>query len=125
MKRLTLIYLIGLALAAYGVWTVKYALSGGPSLPGIIAVIPLAAAVGLFLKKSWSRYFVHLFTISIVPWWVVATVRSIWRTGWPYYATTAESVLGLLPGVFLSLFCIGSSWVVHNYFRSPITGRRA
>jgi hypothetical protein len=117
MKKPTLICLIGLVLAVYGVWTVKYSVSGGSILPGIIAVVPFVGAVGLFLKKSWSRYFVYLFTVATVPWWTVSTVWFIWRTGWPYYPTTAESLLGLLPGVFLSLICVGSSWIVHRHFR--------
>jgi len=123
MKKPKLIYLIALGLVAYGVWTVRTWLYGGPALPGIIGLIPLAGAVGLFLQKSWSRYLVDLFAIAVVPVWIFYTVWYVWKNGWPYYATTTESILGLLPGGFISLFCIGSSWIVHKHFRSRTAER--
>ncbi len=117
INKPTRIYLVGLALTIYGLFTVNYSVTGGAVLPGIIAIIPLTGAAGLFLKKSWSRYFVHLFTIATVPWWTIYTIWFIWNKGWPYYPTVLQSIIGLLPGLFLCILCIGSSWVVHKYFK--------
>jgi len=74
--------------------------------------------MGLLLKKSWARYFVHAFTIAIVPWWILSTIWIIWEKGWPHYPTTAQSILGLIPGILLCLFCIFSSWVAQGFFNN-------
>lgn len=41
------IYLVGVVLTIYGLSTVKYSVTGGAALPGIVAIIPLIGAVGL------------------------------------------------------------------------------
>lgn len=91
------LYIIGLVLIAYAIFTIKYSVTSGVVLPGIVAVFALLGAIGLFLKKSWSRFFIFIFTIIIVPDWIYLTVWTIVKKGWPYYPTTYESVLGLIP----------------------------
>lgn len=120
MKKPITIYIVGVVLGIYGIFTIKYSITGGAALPGIIAVIPLIGALGLFFKKSWARYFVHIFTISIVPWWIFSTIWLIWKKGWPYYPTTAQSIIGLVPGILLCLFCIFSSWVSQQFFSNQL-----
>lgn len=108
--------IIGLVLTAYAIFTIKYSLTGGAALPGIVAVFALLGAIGLFLKKAWSRYFIYIFSILIIPWWLLLTILMIVAKGWPYYTTTYESILGLLPGIFLCSFCVFSSWVSYKQF---------
>jgi hypothetical protein len=110
------LYIIGLVLTAYAIFTIKYSVTGGAILSGIVAVFALLGAIGLFLKKAWSRFFILIFTILIVPWWIYSTIWIIVKKGWPYYPTTYESVLGLLPGILLCLFSIFSSWASYKQF---------
>jgi hypothetical protein len=51
MKKPITIYMVGVALGIYGIFTIKYSITGGAALPGIIAVIPLIGAAGLLFKK--------------------------------------------------------------------------
>lgn len=110
------LYIIGLVLTAYAIFTIKYSMAYGAVLPGIVAVFALLGAIGLFLKKAWSRFFIFIFTILIVPWWIYSTIRIIVQKGWPYYPTKYESILGLLPGILLCWFYVFSSWVSYKQF---------
>ena len=117
MKSIKL-YIIGLILTAYAIFTIKYSLTGGAALPGIVAVFALVGAIGLFLKHAWSRFFIYIFSILIIPWWIFLTIWVIVEKGWPTYSTTYLSILGLLPGILLCLFCVFSCWVAYSHFGS-------
>lgn len=118
MKKNTVtIYLIGLVFGIYSIFTIQYSVHGGSMTPGIFALLSLTGSVGLFLKKSWSKYFVYAFSAITVPLWIIDTSLYIMKTGWPYYPTTLQSILGLVPGILLCSFCAISCWVVHRYFK--------
>jgi hypothetical protein len=92
--------------------------SAGQPWHGVFAVLPLIGALGLFLKRPWARFAIYAFSVAVVPTWVVYTIWFISKAGWPYYATTLQSVLGLVPGVLLCAGCGIACWAVHRYFRA-------
>ena len=78
----------------------------------------LIGAIGLFLKQAWARFSIYAFSVAVVPTWVAYTIWLIRKAGWPYYPTTLQSVLGLVPGVLLCAGCGIACCVVHRYFRA-------
>ena len=117
MKSSRGIYLVGVLSAAYSLPTIKYAATSGQLWSGVFALLPLIGAVGLLLRRSWARFPIYAFSVYVVPTWVVYTIWFIAKKGWPYYPTTLESVLGLVPGLLLCCGCALGSWIVHRHFR--------
>ncbi len=117
MKSSRGIYLVGVLSAAYSLPTIKYAATSGQLWSGVFALLPLIGAVGLLLRRSWARFPIYAFSVYVVPTWVVYTMWFIAKKGWPYYSTTLESVLGLVPGLLLCGGCALGSWIVHQHFR--------
>ena len=117
-KNSVSVFLITSVFGIYSIFTIHCSLRDGSMTPGIFALLSLAGSVGLFFKKSWSKYFVYAFSAITVSFWIVNTSWYIWKNGWPYYSTILRSILGLLPGLLLCSFCTISCWVVHRYFKS-------
>jgi len=112
------IYTVAALSTVYSLLTIVYATrTAGQRWPGVFAALLLIGAIGLFLKRRWARLPIYLFSVAVVPTWVVYTIWFITKAGWPYYTTTLASVLGLLPGVLLCSGCAVACWVVHRYFR--------
>jgi hypothetical protein len=121
MKASGTIYLVGIIACLYSLPTIVYSLNVGNILSGSLAVVLLIGAIGCFMKKSWSQYPIYFFSILVVPTWLIHTARLIMKQGWPYYATNLESIIGLLPGIFLCVGCVFSSWAVFSFFRPSRT----
>ena len=117
MKSFRGIYFVGLLSMAYSLPTIKYAVTTGQLWYGVFALLPLIGAVGLFLRRSWARFPIYAFSVCVVPTWVAYTMWFLAKKGWPYYSTTLESVLGLVPGLLLCGGCALGSWIVHQHFR--------
>jgi len=118
MKKPLSIYLVGAFLVLYSFQTIWSSIKSQSIWTGIFAVIPLAGAVGLFLRRRWARYFVYFFSLAIISTWLISTITLISSRGWPYYTTTLESVIGLIPGFALCLAFILGCWAVRRYFRA-------
>jgi hypothetical protein len=113
------IYIVAALSTMYSLPTIVSATrSAGQLWPGVFAVLLLIGAIGLFLKQPWARFSIYAFSVAVVPPWVVYTIWLISNAGWPYYATTLHSVLGLVPGVLLCAGCVIACWVVQRYFRA-------
>jgi hypothetical protein len=113
------IYIVAALSTVYSLLTIVSATrSAGQLWPGVFAVLLLIGAIGLFLKQPWARVSIYAFSVAVVPTWVVYSVWFISKAGWPYYATTLQSVLGLVPGVLLCAGCGIASWVAHRYVRA-------
>jgi hypothetical protein len=119
------IYIVAALATVYSVLTISYATrTAGQLWSGIFAALRLIGAVGLFLRRPWARFPIYAFSVAVVPTWVVYTIGFITKAGWPYYATTLQSILGLVPGVLLCAGCVLACRVVHRYFREeedPLT----
>jgi hypothetical protein len=98
--------------ALYCCWTLLYRLS---PLAIVVAGICGAAAVGLWLRRPWSRWIVYLIAAGLCLYFT----RYLWRlvqAGWPYEDWT-RSVVSLLPGSVLLVFGIGAAVHVGRVFR--------
>jgi hypothetical protein len=119
------IYIVAALSTVYSVLTIAYTTrTAGHFWSDVFSTVLLIGAIGLFLKRSWGRLPIYVFSIVVVPTWIVYTILLIRKAGWPYYATTLQSILGLVPGVLLCSGCVIACWVVHRYFRErpdPLT----
>ncbi len=119
------IYIVAALSTVYGLLTIAYTMRNpGQLWSGVFATLLLIGAIGLFLKRPWARFPVYAFSVAVVPTWVVYTIWFIRKAGWPYYATTLQSILGLVPGVLLCAGCVIACWVAHRYLREeedPLT----
>jgi hypothetical protein len=76
----------------------------------------LAAGVGLWLKKSWSQYFVYGVSFVVAGQWLWAAISYFARVGWPS-EKTAGHIIALVPGLCIVTLAIGSSVVAFRCFR--------
>lgn len=114
------IYIVAALSTLYSLLTIAYGTrTAGQFWSGVFSALLLIGAIGLFLKRPWGRLPIYLFSIVVVPTWIFYTIWFIRKAGWPYYATTLQSILGLVPGVLLCAGCVVACWVVHRYFGEP------
>jgi hypothetical protein len=98
--------------ALYCCWTLLYRLS---PLAILVAGICGAAAVGLWLRRPWSRWIVYLIAAGLCLYFTWYLWRLV-QAGWPYEDWT-RSVVSLLPGSVLLVFGIGAAVHVGRVFR--------
>jgi uncharacterized membrane protein HdeD (DUF308 family) len=125
MRNSRAIYLVGIFACAYSLPMLIYSFNIKHIPSGILEVVLFVGAIGCFMKKSWAQYLIYIFTALIVTTWVANTTSFIRSKGWPYYQTTLESIIGLLPGIFLCFSSLLASWIVFSYFRAIKTQKRA
>jgi hypothetical protein len=111
MLKLTAIFLAAYTL--YSFWGAYSSQNLSPIVGGLLAIV---ASVGLFLRRSWSQYFVYaVSTLSVLSWlWAIWMVV---QHGWPYL-TVAESLISLIPGIVLVFLAVGISVVAQRAFRN-------
>jgi TRAP-type C4-dicarboxylate transport system permease small subunit len=98
--------------ALYCCWTLFYRVS---PLAVMVAGICGSAAVGLWLKRPWSRWVVYFISAGLClyfAWYVWRLVQD----GWPYEDWT-RSFVSLLPGSVLLMFGIGAAVHLGRVFR--------
>jgi hypothetical protein len=93
----------------YSCWTLFYRVS---PLPVMVAGICGSAAVGLWLKRPWSRWVVYFISTGLCLYFVWYVWRLV-QDGWPY----EDGTRSLLPGLVLLLFGIGAAVHVGRVFR--------
>jgi hypothetical protein len=97
-----------------------YALSAvyaQPSVTGAaFATLTLLAAVGMWMRKPWSQYFVYVVSALVAGQWLWQTGTFVYRNGWPYETTTLN-IFGLAPGLCIVAFAVGSSVLAFRSFR--------
>jgi len=98
--------------ALYACWTLFYRLSFSAV---IVAAICGSAAVGLWLRRPWSRWIVYFISAGLCVWFVWYVWGRV-HNGWPY-GGGARSLLSLLPGTVLLAFGIGAAFHVARAFR--------
>jgi len=112
------IYTVAALSTIYSLLTIVDATrTAGRRWSGVFAALLLIGAIGLFLKRRWARVPIYAWSVAVVPTWILYTIWFVRKAGWPYYATTLASVLGLVPGALLCAGCGVACWFVHRYFR--------
>jgi hypothetical protein len=88
-------------LGGYGAWGLINCLHAHAWVPAIGSAASIAAAIGVALRKSWSRPLVFLLALLFVGTWVyytwLASTGGFYR-GWPL----RNVVISLVPGFFFS-----------------------
>jgi len=98
--------------SVYCLWTLFYQLS---PIAVLTAGLFAAAAIGLWLKRPWSRWIVY-FVSTVLGGYFVWYVWAMVQTGWPFESPT-RSVVALIPGLLLLMFAVGAAVHVARAFR--------
>jgi uncharacterized membrane protein (DUF2068 family) len=80
------------------------------------AVVALAAAFGLWLRKHWSQYFVYLSSAAFIAEWFWLLWRAIQNNQWPY-SGMLQSIIALIPGILLVALAGAVSGIAYRGFR--------
>jgi hypothetical protein len=104
--------IILLGYAAFSLWTAVAYHTALPLGGGLLALI---AAVGVWRRRGWGRYFVFAVSSLLVVSWLWLTLSVAFR-GWPY-ATISQSVIALLPGLLLVALAVAVSVAAHRGLR--------
>jgi len=118
MAKVRMLYLVGCFAIIYSLYMMTYAVAAGSAWSAVWDLVLFAGGVGCFLKRRWAQYPIYVFSTGAVISWVWYTGSYIVSKGWPYYSTTFESIIGLMPGIFLCLFFSLSTVIVYKFFRS-------
>ena len=110
-----LMFCVLVVVAAYYAWE---AIAGGYLVWLAVPVVLLAVAIGLISGKRWGVMLWYVFALTISCGWLVIVVK-LALTGWPFDNAT-ESIVSLIPGISLLMFCLLGSIEVHRKL-----GRRA
>lgn len=78
-----------------------------------LAVACCFAAVGLWMRKRWARYFVYSVSMVMVGFMSLVFIYAAWRGA--HYDSTLQAVIGSIPGICIILFAVFSSiYVARN-----------
>jgi hypothetical protein len=111
------IWLTVAALGGYGVWGLIHSWHAYSWVTAIGSAASIAAAVGVALRKQWSRPLVLLLAALFVGTWLL----SVWLVSSAgYYRGCAmrEVVISVLPGLFFSSIAVFCCYVVAVRLRS-------
>jgi hypothetical protein len=90
-----------------------------PQLLGAVTgVVSVIGGIGLLLNRQWSRYCIYVVSATVAMTWLYYVALS--AQSWPYN-TLLESVISLLPGIFIVALGAGSSYLVMKHFRAEAT----
>jgi hypothetical protein len=81
-----------------------------------LAVVAFAAAAGLWLRQSWSQYFVYALSATILFVWTWQYWNAVQMGAWPY-ERISSTVVGFIITLPPVLFAIGASVVAFRFFR--------
>jgi hypothetical protein len=113
-----LIRFIAIFMAAMGMYWLYGGLSASPygysSI--VLCIVPLVAAVGLWLRKSWSQYPVHLLSVLALGLWCWQMWYAIQQRTFPY-PTLGATVIGIVISLVPLAAVFGSSAIAFRFFR--------
>lgn len=110
------LYAISLCLAGIGAYILWFSVEyeqWGHIVWGLSAIL---GSLGLIFQKYWSQYIVYILSFSITVFWLYEIIKNA-IIGWPY-EETLDTIISLVPGVFLFFICLISSIIVYKHFRS-------
>ncbi len=116
MSKSIITWLISTMLTAYGSYNIWAIYLTGDYWFILWVIACFAGAIGLVFLKSWSQYFVYAVSFFTVGGWLYVTV-SIALQDWPY-PSVLETIVSLIPGIFLSIVCVLFSIYIFKRFRN-------
>src|ERR1700680_4582551 len=87
----------------------------------VLAALLVVLAGGLFLRKRWGAWLWYVFATCTSLWWLFG-VGELVVSGWPN-ASVVQSVILLIPGISLLLFCMAGSVAVHKQYLATTNAR--
>jgi hypothetical protein len=122
MRHLTFGVLATLALLlVYGGYSAWAAFSQSQPIFLVTAILGLIAAVGLGLRKNWSKYLVYLLALVLAATWIYATWRAV-ESGALANLSALKVVLSLLPGCLFLAVLVACSLAVRGFFTGGGSG---
>jgi len=107
-----MLYVISAFIFIYSVYTAWLGSENNDLTQCLFAGFYFLGGFGLIFKKMWSKYVVYLVAALMVRnWWY-----PLWEAheiDWPFHVTN-ETILPLLPGLFLIMLCLCGCIVVHR-----------
>jgi hypothetical protein len=107
------VLLIGALFAAYGVYALVQSRANPQWLSVAVAGLSVLGGLGLLLGRPWSRFCIYIVSVAVAGAWAYYTVLAV--PTWPY-RTLVDTIIALLPGMFLLVIAAGSSFVVTRHF---------
>jgi hypothetical protein len=95
--------------AAYYTWD---AITSGYLVWLAVPFVLLTVAAGLMSGKTWGVVLWHVFALTISCGWL-AIVGNLALSDWPF-DNAAQSIVSLIPGISLLMFCVLGSVEVHR-----------
>jgi len=109
---------IGAVFVIYGLYALVQTRLN-PQVFGIVmALLSVAGGIGLILNRRWSRYCIYVVSGAFIGTWLYYVALAA-RT-WPY-DRLLESVISLLPGLFMVFVAAVSTHVVRKHFGAEPT----
>jgi hypothetical protein len=110
---------IGVLFVMYGLYALVQTRLNPQVLGITIALVSVAGGIGLMLNRRWSRYCIYVVSMGFIGTWLYYVAVLAMRA-WPY-DTLLESVISLVPGLFMVFVAAGSSYVVRKHFGAEPT----
>lgn len=107
---------IAILFAAIGIYWLYNVVSSQSYFLVIGVALALVAAAGLWFRKHWSQYVVYFVSVTYIIQWLWLVWRSMQAKLWPY-ESTVQSILALVPGLFLVAIAVSLSVLVYRGFR--------
>ena len=107
---------IAVVFGTYSTYSFLAALSLGSYIPLVGGILSAAAAIGLWLHRRWSQYFVYIVSALFVAQWLLSLLAFA-KDGWPY-TSVVQSAIALFPGLCMLGLAVGSSVVAFRSFRA-------
>jgi len=118
------IRLVAIVFALYAAYVLSVAYGQPHWFAIALGASSVAAAVGLWLRKPWSQYFVYVVSFVVAGQWLWAATSYYSKTGWPAERTGGH-LIALIPGLCIVTLAIGSSIVAFRHFRVRSLAARA
>jgi hypothetical protein len=115
MTKNKIIWLISIVLFLNGIYQVYANLNILWVSNGTHLVLNFLCAFGLLFKKPWSQHYVYILSAFSVSGWIDGVI-SVYRNGWRY-STIEESIISLVPGLFLVTGWFLMSVYTTTYFK--------
>jgi hypothetical protein len=91
-------------------WLVSTFWHGLSLINCVLAVASCVAAIGLWMRRYWARYFVYGVSLVTVVFMILVFIYA-WIRG-THYGSATQSIIGSIPGICIILYGVFSSWYV-------------
>ena len=112
VSKIIMLKLIGSIFLLYGIYCLWAGLHSH-WLYFIYGSVSISCGAGLAMKKIWSKYIVYILSLAISSSWLYMTFLQIRNGNFPYQ-DPIKSIVGLIPGICLLIFCGASSYIAYK-----------